>query len=534
MPTFSSRTRLLWHPDGGTRSRVREVAYELDLVLGEEADAVLAGGVQVAVEGVLDAVEREERHWRCDAYVDPEHPRLHILAPVADGGAVLGVDRAGVAEGRGVGELDGFFQAIHAHHREDGAEDLLPPDTHLPGHAVEESRAHEEAVFQGRLPAVERDRSALFFTEVDVGADLVAVGVADDGGELRSFLAAGADFHGSGGLLESLDQVVSDPANGHENAAGEAPLPGVAVGRAYDVGNGLLEDGVGHHDHRVLGAGQRLHPLAVGRAVRIDVLGHRLGPDEGDGLYARVFEDPIDGLPRPVDYADYPAGQAGLREQLSQLHRAQRRSLRRFQDVGVAGPYGDGNRPQGHHAGKVERGYGGDDPKGVAVREVVYPPRHVAHRIAHHQRGHHARELDHLYATPDFPGGVRRVLAVLQGDEVPELLEVFFQERLEAEEDTCPLDDRCGGPTGERFFYLLYGAVYVFLCREGRLGDHLSRSGVVDGFGVAPVLLFPPSPDKVPDLKLLLSRLHHILLTGPACRTLPGSCGRARRGRSSG
>src|SRR5215212_7889244 len=491
MPTFSSRTRLLWHPDGGTRSRVREVAYELDLVLGEEADAVLAGGVQVAVEGVLDAVEREERHWRCDAYVDPEHPRLHVLAPVADGGAVLGVDRAGVAEGRGVGELDGFFQAIHGHHREDGAEDLLPPDTHLPGHAVEESRAHEEAVFQGRLPAVERDGCALFFTEVDVGADLVAVGVADDGGELRSFLAAGADFHGSGGLLESLDQVVSDPANGHENAAGEAPLPGVAVGRAYDVGNGLLEDGVGHHDHRVLGAGERLHPLAVGRPRPVDVLGHRLASDEGDGLYAWVLKDAVHRVVRPVDDVHHALGDAGLDKNFHQPLRGQRGALRGLEDVGVAGPDGDRHRPQWDHAREVERHDGRNHTQGVAVGDVVYAPRHLPDGLAHEEARHPAGELHHLYAAPDLAARVGRVLAVLQGHEVPQLLEVLLQEHLVAEQNLDAFRHRRLRPFGERGGGGPDSPVYVVLGGERCFGYHLARGRVVNRLGFPSITLDP-------------------------------------------
>src|ERR687885_759695 len=112
---------------GGFGPWIREPTRDLDLVLGEEADADLTGGMQVPVEGVLHAVEREERHRGGDAYVDPEHPGLYVLAPVSDGGPVLGEDRACVAEARAVGELDGLVEAADAHHGDDGTEDLLAP-----------------------------------------------------------------------------------------------------------------------------------------------------------------------------------------------------------------------------------------------------------------------------------------------------------------------------------------------------------------------------------------------------------------------
>src|ERR671920_505658 len=46
----------------------------------------------------------------------------------------------------------------------------------------------------------------------------------------------------------------------HQPAAAGAALAGVAVGAGDDVGHRFVEDGVGHHDHGVLGAGEGLHP----------------------------------------------------------------------------------------------------------------------------------------------------------------------------------------------------------------------------------------------------------------------------------
>jgi hypothetical protein len=85
-------------------------------------------------------------------------------------------------------------------------------------------------------------------------------------------------------------------------------------------------------------------------------------------------------------------------------------------------------------AREVERRDRRHHPERVAVRDVVHPARHVAHRLAHEEGGHPAGELDDLYAAPDLAAGVLGVLAVLQGDYVPQLLEVLLQEHLVAEQ----------------------------------------------------------------------------------------------------
>src|SRR5215203_1505530 len=247
-----------------------------------------------------------------------------------------------------------------------------------------------------------------------------------------------------------------------------------------------------------------------------------------------MLEDSIHDLPRPVDDGEDTIGQSRFGEKLAQPHRAHRRPLRRLEYVGVAGRYSHRQGPQRHHAREVEWGYGRNHPEGIAPGGVVYAFRHVPDRLAHHKGRHPARKLDDLYAAPDLPCGVCGVLAVLESDQVPQLLEMLLQERLEREEDPSPIDDRGGGPGGERFPCLPYGAVDVVFCREGCLCDDLSCGRIVDGFRVASVSLLPPSRYKVPDVQASLTRLHLDLLTGPACRKLRGSCGRGRRGRSSG
>ena len=92
--------------------------------------------------------------------------------------------------------------------------------------------------------------------------------------------AARPHLHRGGGLPEALDEASAVAAHRYEDAPGETPLPGVAVGGGDDVGHGFIQHGVGHRYHGVLRPGKRLNPLFVRRAVHVDVLGHGLAPDK--------------------------------------------------------------------------------------------------------------------------------------------------------------------------------------------------------------------------------------------------------------
>src|SRR5215207_5321149 len=148
-------------PYGVFWPRLGEPAGDLDLILGKEPHPVLAGGVQVPVEGVLHAVEREEGHRGGDPYVHAKHPCLYILPPVSHRSPVLGVDRAGVPKGRAVGELYGLIQRANPHHGEHRSEDLLARHAHSPIDPIEDGRSEEEAFLPWGLSAVEDDLSTL-------------------------------------------------------------------------------------------------------------------------------------------------------------------------------------------------------------------------------------------------------------------------------------------------------------------------------------------------------------------------------------
>src|SRR3954467_14648937 len=77
-----------------------------DLLAREELHGIRAVGVQVAVDRVLPAGEREPGDGRRYTDVHAEHSRLRLEAVTAHGRGRVGEDRPGVPVARPVQELD--------------------------------------------------------------------------------------------------------------------------------------------------------------------------------------------------------------------------------------------------------------------------------------------------------------------------------------------------------------------------------------------------------------------------------------------
>ena len=100
--------------------------------------------------------------------------------------------------------------------------------------------------------------------------------------------------------------------------------------------DGLVDHGVGHHDHVVLGAAERLHALAgLGRAL-VDEPRDRRRADERDRVDARVVEDRLDDLAAAVDEVDDARRQPELVEHLEGDLLGQRHLLGGLEDERVA------------------------------------------------------------------------------------------------------------------------------------------------------------------------------------------------------
>ncbi len=97
--------------------------------------------------------------------------------------------------------------------------------------------------------------------------------------------------------------------------------PRAAVAGADQRVDGLIQVGVGHHDHVVLGAAEALCALAVRGRARVDVLRDVGAADEADRLDLGVLEDRVDGFLVALHHLEHPGRQTGLDEQLGQPER---------------------------------------------------------------------------------------------------------------------------------------------------------------------------------------------------------------------
>ena len=192
-----------------------------------------------------------------------------------------------------------------------------------------------------------------------------------------------------------------------------AALAGRAVARAHQRVGRLVHVGVGHDDHVVLGAAERLHALTRRRAARVDVVGDRRGADEAHRLDVGMVEDGVDRLLVAVHDVQHAVGEARLLEKLEDQHRRGGIALRGLQDEGVAA--GDRHRihPQRHHGREVERRDAGDDAERLAVGMRVDLRPDIARELALQEMRDAAGELHHLDAARDLAQRVGMRLAVL-------------------------------------------------------------------------------------------------------------------------
>ena len=131
-------------------------------------------------------------------------------------------------------------------------------------------------------------------------------------------------------------QAIVRLADGDHHRARHAALPGRPERRPDDSRHGLVDHRVGHHDHVVLGAAQRLHALARLGGPLVDDPRHRRRAHERDGVDARVVEDALHHLAAAVDQVHHARRQLELVEDLEGQLLGERHLLGRLQDEAVA------------------------------------------------------------------------------------------------------------------------------------------------------------------------------------------------------
>jgi hypothetical protein len=188
------------------------------------------------------------------------------------------------------------------------------------GHAIEERATDEVAVLVAlrlEAAAVDDEFGAFLHADVDVAEHLLHVLLGDQRPHLGVRIGRRADLQRAHPRRQRLDQLVGGLlAHRHRHRNRHAALAGRAVAGAHQRVGRLVHVGVGHHDHVVLGAAERLHALAVVRAGPVDVLGDRRRADEADRLDVGMVQDRVDDLLVAVHDVEDAVRKAGLAEQL--------------------------------------------------------------------------------------------------------------------------------------------------------------------------------------------------------------------------
>ena len=400
--------------------------------------------MQIPVEGATPAGKGEERQRHRDGHVDPHLAHRHLVAELASGGATAGEEGGAVAIGVGVDEGKRLIQAPHLETGQHGAEDLLPVDAHLGGHAAKQGRPHpvahrvagyvaktavQEALGSLGNPCLDKPLHPDFRLRADEGA-IRRLGVVPDAG-----------FH-LGELGGELGNPLPGAPHEHRHADGHAALTGGADPGSHQVAEHLRLVGIRHDHHVVLGADKALSPLELVGGGAID-----MGPDPGrahetDCLDIGMGQQRIHLLGAAMHHRQNAPGGPRLGKQLGQAHGGERILLGGLEHEAVAAGHRQREHPQRDHGREVEGSDADADPEGLHPGVAIHPARHVAHGLPQGLAGDGAGLLHHLDAAPHIPLGIRQVLAGFLGQQGRQLVVMHFQQMLVVEHHPGPLGGR--------------------------------------------------------------------------------------------
>jgi hypothetical protein len=162
-------------------------------------------------------------------------------------------------------------------------------------------------------------------------------------------------------------------ADRHRDRDRHAALAGGAVGGAHERIDREVEIGIGHHDHVVLGAAQRLAALSGVGCGLVDVAGDRRRADEAHRGDVRLVQDRVHRLLVAVDHVEHAIGQAGIFEQLGEDQGGRRVALGRLEDEAVAAGERHWEHPHRHDGREAEGRDRGNHAERLAERMPVDP-----------------------------------------------------------------------------------------------------------------------------------------------------------------
>ena len=164
------------------------------------------------------------------------------------------------------------------------------------------------------MPPVDHQLGALGDSLLDIPGDPVAVLGADERSDLDARLVTGTHDHLCRRVAQLVEECVRRPADRHRNRTRKTPLARIAERRVEDRGHGQVRVGVGHDHDVVLGAAERLNPLAACGRGLVNVSCDRRRTNKRDRGDLRMPQQSIHRLPRPMHHIEHPFGKAGFQE----------------------------------------------------------------------------------------------------------------------------------------------------------------------------------------------------------------------------
>lgn len=291
--------------------------------------------------------------------------------------------------------------------------------------------------------------------------------------------------------------VFSAAPDDHGRRARHATLARTAKRGFDDAARGIFHVRVRHEDDVILRAAVGLHPLAVLRPHFVNVPRNRRRAHERNRLHLRMGEQRLHDLASALHEVQHPFREAGLLQQLCDLDRRERNFLARFEHKRVSAGKGHRIHPQRlAHAGKVERRDARANAQRLAQRLAINPTRDVLEHLPHQQRRHAARKLDHLDAALHVPARLGERFAVLAGVAPHQLVEVFFEQLPELEQNARALDRRRFHPRRKRRLGCRHRGVRLRRRADGTFGDDFA-DGRIENRGAGELGFDPFATDEM-------------------------------------
>ncbi len=193
-----------------------------------------------------------------------------------------------------------------------------------------------------------------------------------------------------------------------------------------------------------------------------------------------MFQKNFSLPPTRGNHVEHAVGQSRLLPQFHQAQGALGHETGRFQDHRIAGGQADGGHPSvGNHGRKVPGGDAGEHADGMMVQGRVISLGSVHQGLAFHQVGRAACKFEHLNDLENVAHGLVPFFSLFQGQQMCELIQMFFHQCFHPVQHLHPTGDRCirpgriSLPGGDDCRFHLFGGAL------GGLSDDLAGGRIV-------------------------------------------------------